>query len=154
MQPERISKPSFTVIGKMGSTEAGEGFVAALWADANAHFHEIAHLVKQTENGSLAGVWGAMSDFAMNFLPWTADFSEGLYLAGAECRDEADAPEGWTKWVVPGFEYLRLENGGPETFARMISYMKEAGIPLVGAVQELTDPASGKEYLLFPVRRL
>ena len=46
MQIEKIVKPSFSVIGKQGSTADGAQFVAALWADANAHFAEIAHLAK------------------------------------------------------------------------------------------------------------
>ena len=32
--------------------------------------------------------------------------------------------------------------------------MKEARIPLAGAVHEYTDPATGKDYLYFPIRKI
>ena len=32
-------------------------------------------------DGSYVGFWGAMSDETMSFMPWTDDFSRGLYLA-------------------------------------------------------------------------
>lgn len=35
-----------------------------------------------------------MSDFSRSFHPWE-DFSKGLYLAGVECSDDAEAPDGW-----------------------------------------------------------
>ena len=101
MQIEKIVKPSFSVIGKQGSTADGAQFIAALWTDANAHFPEIAHLAKTAEDGSLAGIWGAMSDFSMNFLPWEADFSKGLYLAGVECMDNAEAATGKNYMLFP-----------------------------------------------------
>ena len=31
--------------------------------------------------------------------------------------------------------------------------MKEEGISLAGAVHEYTDPATGKDYLYFPIRK-
>ena len=154
MTIEKLIKPSFSVIGKQGSTEDGEGFIASLWADANAHFPEIAHLAKTGEDGSLLGIWGAMSDFSLSFMPWEDNFSRGLYLAGAECSDEAEPPAGWVKWTIPAFEYLRTENDRPSAFSDMIAYLKENRITLVGAVQDFTDPATGKEYMLFPIRRL
>ena len=109
MNIEKCIKETFSVIGKEGSTEDGPGFVQNLWADANSHFVEVAHLAKKDESGNLAGIWGAMSDFSHSFHPWEDDFTKGLYLAGVECWDDAQPPEGWTKWVIPGFEYLQVE---------------------------------------------
>lgn len=149
---ERIIKPGFTVIGKEGSTRDGGGFIQRLWADANSHFGEIAPLAKM-ENGQLCGVWGAMSDFSHSFQPWAENFTQGLYLAGAECRDDAEPPTGWVKRVIPGYEYLRVENG-PDTFPATLAYMEQHGLPLAGAVHDFTDPATGKGYMLFPIRRL
>lgn len=146
-------KPAFTVIGKEGSTQDGPGFVQALWNDANAHFSEVAHLAKRTESGALAGIWGAMSDLSRSFLPWQKDFTEGLYLAGIECPDDAEPPAGWTKWTVPGFEYLRAEAGG-SAFPDMLRYLRDHDLPLVGAVHDFTDPETGKNYMLFPIRKL
>ncbi len=153
MNIERISKPAFAVIGKEGSTEDGAGFVQRLWQEANAHFGEIAHLAKRDDRGNLAGLWGAMTDMSRSFRPWD-DFSRGLYLAGAEVRDDAEPPEGWVKWVVPALESLRVEHEDENTFNAMLDYLKAQNTPLAAAVQEYTCPLTGKEYILFPVRRL
>ena len=152
MKINKCSKESFVVIGKEGSTNDGAGFIQNLWADANGHFGEVAHLAKKDDNGNLAGVWGAMSDFSRSFLPWEDGFSKGLYLAGVECVDVAEAPEGWTKWIIPGYEYVYVENEGGDTFSQMIQYLQDNDMTLVGAVQEFHCPESGKAYLFFPIR--
>lgn len=152
MKIETVSKDAFVVIGKEGSTRDGEGFIQRLWEDANAHFEEIADLAKRDKAGNLAGVWGAMTDFSRSFQPWD-DYSRGLYLAGAECRDDAEAPAGWVKWVLPAFDYLRAECENENTFRDMIEYMRENGISLAGAVQDYTCPLTGKNYMLFPIRK-
>ena len=153
MKIETYTKEAFAVIGKEGSTAEGEGSIQRLWNEANAHFAEVAALAKKDENGALVGVWGAMTDLSRSFRPWE-DFEKGLYLAGVECVDGAEAPEGWTKWVVPGFAYLRAECEDGDTFPQVLRYMRENGIPLVGAVHDFTDPQTGKNYMLFPVRKL
>ena len=94
MKIEKVSKDSFVVIGKEGSTMDGNGFIQRLWQDANTHFDEITELAKKDESGCLVGVWGAMTDFSRSFKPWD-DFNRGLYLAGADCRYDADVAEGW-----------------------------------------------------------
>lgn len=149
---ERIIKPSFTVIGKEGSTRDGEGFIQRLWTDANSHFGEIAQLAKM-ENGQLCGVWGAMSDFSRSFHPWEENFTQGLYLAGAECIDSAEAPAGWTKWIIPGYEYLRVE-ATPTAFSDTIRYLEQNNLPLASAVHDFTDPSTGQSYMCFPIRKL
>jgi len=153
MNIERFEKAAFVVVGKKGSTSDGAGFIQRLWDDANSHFGEVQHLAKRDEKGDLIGIWGAMSDFSGSFLPWE-EFRNGLYLAGVECRDDAEAPEGWTKWVVPGYEYLCVEREADDTFSQAIKYLKEHNIPLVGAVHDFTAPKTGKSYMYFPVRRL
>ena len=154
MEIQKCIKGSFTVIGKEGSTEEGAGFIQRLWEDANSHFAEVAHLAKKDENSNLVGIWGAMSDFSRSFRPWEADFSRGLYLAGVECADDAEAPEGWTKWVIPGFEYLCTECDRDTVFPEMVAYLQEKQIPLAGAVHDFTCPQNGKSYMFFPIRRL
>ena len=151
MNIERITLPALTVIGREGSTHDGPGFIQKLWAEANGHFSEIEPLVRRSESGTPVGFWGAMSDFSLSFRPWENDFSEGLYLAGAECAEDAAPPEGWTKWVIPAFEYLKLENAD---FPAVLRYMAENHLPLAGAVHDFTDPATGRGYMLFPVRKL
>lgn len=154
MKVETIIKESFTVIGKEGSTLDGPGFIQTLWSQANGHFPEIAALAKRDENGGFVGFWGAMSDFSRSFQPWEEGFSKGLYLAGAECRDDAEAPEGWVKWIIPGFEYLRAECDRPTLFPDMIAYLESNSLTLVGAVHDFTDPRTGKNYMYFPIRKL
>lgn len=151
MEIKRIIIPSFSVIGKEGSTADGPGFVQRLWVQANAHFDEVAHLAKRDENGVPLGFWGAMTDRSRTFRPWEDGFSRGLYLAGVECEDDAAAPPGWTKWTVPGFEYLRAECTSPDLFSDMLEYLREQKLELVGAIQDFTDPKTGKNYMLFPI---
>lgn len=151
---EQIIKPAFSVIGLEGSTEDGADFIPALWAQANRRFGEVAALAKTNPDGSLCGVWGAMTDFSRTFRPWEDGFTRGLYLAGVECRDDAVPPEGWTKWTIPGFAYLRVECSAPDVFARTLEEIARQGLTLAGAVHDFTDPATGKSYMYFPIRRL
>ena len=151
---EHIIKPAFAVIGMEGSTTDGPGFIAALWEKANSRFPEVAALAKQNADGSLCGVWGAMSDLSRAFRPWEEDFTRGLYLAGVEVRDDAQPPEGWTRWDIPGFEYVRVENDAPDVFPRTLTALAEQGLALAGAVHDFTDPTTGKGYMLFPIRKL
>ena len=151
---ERIIKPAFSVIGLEGSTADGPGFISALWEKANARFGEVAHLAKKHADGSLCGVWGAMSDMSRSFQPWSDGFTKGLYLAGVEVRDDALPPEGWTRWDIPGFEYIRVENDAPDVFPRTLDVIAKQGLSLTGAVHDFTDPATGKGYMLFPIRKL
>lgn len=154
MKVNRCIKESFAVIGKEGSTAEGEGFIQKLWEDANSHFAEVQHLAKKDKDGNIIGIWGAMSDFSRSFNPWEDHFSKGLYLAGVECDDHAEASEGWTKWVIPGYEYLYVECGNGNIFSEMIDYLETNQIPLAGAVHDFTCPRTGKNYMYFPIRKL
>lgn len=151
---ERIIKPAFAVIGMEGSTEDGPGFIQALWEKANSRFGEVTHLAKTNPDGSLCGVWGAMSDMSRSFRPWEEDFTHGLYLAGVEVVDNAQPPEGWVRWDIPGYEYIRVENNTPDIFPRTLQSLAEQGLSLAGAVHDFTDPSTGKAYMLFPIRAL
>ena len=154
MKIEKYIKNTFVVIGKEGSTLDGQDFIQKLWSDANSHFNEVQSLAKIDEKGNLVGIWGTMSDFSHSYKPWEDNFSKGLYLAGVECVDDAEAPEGWTKWTIPSFEYIYVEIENENTFAEVLSYMDENNIPLVGAVHDFTCPVSGKNYMFFPIRNI
>lgn len=154
MKIERIRKESFSVIGKEGSTDQGAGFIQRLWEDANGHFDQVQALAKTDEAGNLAGIWGAMSDISRSFAPWEDDFTKGLYLAGIECRDDAQPPEGWTKWTIPGYEYLVADHEGDNTFGDVLHYMEENGLTLAGAVHDFTEPGTGKSKMYFPVEKI
>jgi hypothetical protein len=149
----RIVKETFCVIGKEGTTSDGTDFIQRLWDDANSHFPEISELAKKDNTNQLVGVWGAMSDVTHSFKPWENNFSKGLYLAGVECLDEAIPPKGWTKWVIPGYEYLCVKCNDA-SFPEVISYMNEKNIPLVGAVHDFTCPSTGEQFMYFPIRKL
>ena len=152
MRVDRMIKPSFTVIGMEGSTDDGNGFIGKLWDEANARFPEIMHLCKREADGSFSGFWGAMSDFSRSFRPWD-DFARGLYLAGAECVEGAEPPEGWTKWVIPGYEYLRFAQS-EYSFDRAAAHVRESGLHFAGAAHDFTDPRTGKGYIYIPIQSL
>lgn len=155
MEINRCIKESFSIIGKEGSTRDGEGFIKRLWKDANACFGEISALAKRDENGNVLGIWGAMSGFDRDFSPWEDNFTKGLYLAGVESADGAEAPEGFVKWTLPSAEYLYVKAESPLTFAQVNEYMRENGIALAGAVHDYFCPEEkGQAYLFFPVRWL
>jgi predicted transcriptional regulator YdeE len=154
---KKCVKESFSVIGKEGSTNDGEGFIQKLWEKANSHYSEIEALVKKDEKGIPAGFWGAMSDFSRQFNPWEDNFSKGLYLAGAEVNNDAQAPEGWTKWTIPAYEYLyvKTENGINDSFSAMVKYLKENNIKLAGAVNDFMCPQeNGQLYMFFPIKKI
>ena len=154
MKIEKRIKDTFVVIGKEGSTLDGPGFIQKLWEDANSHFNEVQLLAKKDENGNLIGIWGAMSDWSHSYKPWEDNFSNGLYLAGVECVDGAIAPQGWTKWTIPGYEYLCAEVESGNTFSDVLDYMNTNNITLVGAVHDFTCPSNGKNYMFFPIRTI
>ena len=154
MNITKCVKESFSVIGREGSTNMGEGFVQKLWAEANANFGEVAALAKKNEDGGFAGFWGAMSDMSRAFMPWSDGFTKGLYLAGVECKDDTEAPAGWVKWTVPAYEYIKVLCDGGNIFAETLAYLEREGLSLAGAVHDFTDPASGLNYMFFPIRKL
>ena len=154
MKINKYIKERFVVIGKEGSTLDGQGFIQQLWSDANSYFCEIQPLAKKDESGNLVGIWGAMSDYSHSYKPWEDNFTKGLYLAGVECADDAEPPEGWTKWAIPGYEYLCAEVESENTFSDVLDYMNTNHIALVGAVHDFTCPLSGKNYMLFPIRTI
>lgn len=53
---------------------------------------------------------------------------------GIECNDEAEAPDGWAKWIIPGYEYIYVERDSEDSCS--IKYLKDNGISLVGAVHD------------------
>ncbi|WP_367179360.1 GyrI-like domain-containing protein [Clostridium sp.] len=154
---KKCIKSSFSVIGKEGSTNDGNGFVNKLWENADNHYNEIEFLAKKDEKGTILGFWGLMSDFSRNFKPWEENTTNGLYLAGVEVRDNVEAPDTWIKWTVPSFEYLyiKVDNEYGEAFSYVLNYMDNNNIKLAGAVFDYNCPEeNGQLYLFFPIKRL
>ncbi len=104
-----IDLPRIAIIGKEGLCTKEKNIVQNLWQQANSNFSEIADLGMKNADGSFVGFWGAMSDETMSFMPWTDDFSRGLYLAGIEVYEDTPFPDGWVKWVTPARKYLVTE---------------------------------------------
>jgi len=157
MDIELVKKKAFSVIGKEGSTREGPGFVKRLREEAEASFREIIPVAKKKRNGNYAGFWGAMSDFSRSLKPWEKRFSEGLYLYGAEADIASKPPHGWTKWIIPSREYLRVEvtfDNYHEVFNSMVYFQIQFdGYDFVGAACDFDDPETKKSYIYFPVRK-
>ncbi|MBO2517456.1 MAG: AraC family transcriptional regulator [Clostridiales bacterium] len=151
-----VDLPGIAVIGMEGLCTPGHNIVSELWQQANARFGEVAALAMKEKDGSLVGFWGAMSDESRAFMPWTENFQRGLYLAGVEVYKDAAAPEGWTRWVMPARKYLAVEvtpGQYGEIFSEVLAKtLPEMGYALAGAVCDHTKPATGQDYLFFPVK--
>lgn len=147
---ERITKNAFCVIGKLGSTDDGADIVEKLWNNADEHFDEVKDLAK-IEDGKMSGIWGIMSRMDYSFLPWEDDYSKGRYMAGIECVEDAYPPTGWKKWIVPGFEYIKVKVTGPNTFRETLAQLEAEGETLVGSVHDYIDPSTNEKYMMFPV---
>lgn len=155
MDKRIVELPEIEIIGKLGLCTREHHVVQELWKQANEHFFEVAELGMKEKDGSYVGFWGAMSDETMSFQPWTDRFSRGYYLAGVEVNHESVIPKGWTKWVMPARKYLMVEvtpNQYQEIFEQVITQeIPVMGFKLGGAVCDYTKPATGQNYLLFPI---
>lgn len=156
MEFKIVDLPRIAVIGKEGLCTAENHIVQKLWEEANSHFDEAAELGMKNPNGSYVGFWGAMSDESRSFLPWTEQFTRGLYLAGIETYEDAVPPEGWTKWILPARRYLVVDVE-PENYQDVFEEVIQVVIPenemkLSGAVCDFTDPFTGKNQLFFPIK--
>jgi predicted transcriptional regulator YdeE len=154
-----VEKKSFTVIGKEGQGSASDSlnWIPPLWQAANGNFGEIRSLAKLDESGQIAGIWGAMSDIEGKFERWS---DSGKYLAGCEVVDDAVAPGGWTKWVVPSYRYVAVKctmDTYGEVFNKALNeYMPQNNYKLAGAVHEFNPPtaANGEMYIYFPIEKI
>lgn len=147
--------PEIAIIGKEGLCTKEKNAAQDLWRQANSDFREIADLGMKNADGSFVGFWGAMSDETLSFLPWTDDFSRGLYLAGVEVYEDTPVPDGWVKWVMPARKYL-VTKVHSESYRELFEYViksliPELGLRLAGAVCDFTEPATGQNKLFFPV---
>ncbi|MBR3494360.1 MAG: GyrI-like domain-containing protein [Clostridia bacterium] len=155
---EIMDLPEIAVIGKEGLCTAEHNVVRELWADAEAHFQEIAPLGQLNPDGLFAGFWGAMSDVSRSFLPWSDGFSRGLYLAGLQVNPAAVPPPGWQKWTLPARRWL-VADVPPGQYGEVFTEVLERVIPskglrLSGAVCDFTEPITGRNRLFFPVEEI
>ncbi len=127
MKIETCEKESFVVIGKKGRQRTEPALFRSYGMRRIPILEKSRIWQKKDEDGNISGIWGAMSDFSRSFQPWEG-FQKGLYLAGVECNEDAKAPDGWAKWVIPGYEYIYVERENDNTFSEVIQYMKGNGI--------------------------
>lgn len=150
-----LDLPQIAVLGREGFCTESQNHVQELWKQFREHFPEVEALGMREKNGSFVGFWGAMSDETMGFQPWTNNFSRGYYLAGIEVYLDAEVPEGWTKWIMPARQYLMVEvdfDHYMDTFRDVLeNRIPFESLQLCGAVCDYTKPATGQNYLLFPV---
>ena len=155
MKYEIVELPRIAIIGQEGLCTKEKNVVQHLWEQANLRFSEVADIGMKNADGSYVGFWGAMTDETMSFMPWTDDYSRGLYLAGIEVYEDTAVPAGWVKWVMPARKYLVTEvrpDCYEETFRNVIDRLiPELGMKLAGAVCDFTEPATGQNKLFFPV---
>lgn len=155
MEVKFAKKKAFTVIGKLRSSFEGPSFIDNAWNEFNQGLNEVLKFAKKDEDGKLVGVWGAMSNLDQNFGIWENNYSEGLYLASIEVRDEAIAPLHWTRWRIPEFNYayVKVENNYSEVFKYVLGeFLPKNKLKLAGAVQEFYNPNEHMQlYLFFPV---
>jgi len=153
MKNKIVALPSFSVIGKEGSSQQGDGFVERLWNEAENHLPEIASAVAY--DGLLPIYWGLMSDFSRSFAPWENGFKEGLYLAGFQLLDaQLIPPEGWSKWDVPSQKYYVKTIGDDyaSSFQEGLKEIKHLGYALSGAVFDHEE--KGESFLFYPIDML
>lgn len=155
MEVKYAKKKSFSVIGKLGSTDEGGNFIGRVWAEANQGMSKIMKYAIKDDKGLPEGIWGLMSSMDKSFSPWEDNYSKGLYLAGVEVEDTAVAPLGWTRWKVPEFNYayVKVDNNYNEVFKYVIGeFLPNNKLKLVGAVQEYYNVRENMQlYLFFPV---
>ena len=154
MEFRTLVKEPFCVIGKEIYTWDGDGMIPKVWAVVDSKFDEIEPVICKDENGKPLAKWGAMSSKKRDFSMWEENGSVGLYLAGYEAQLDAKAPAGWTKWIVPGFEFRLGKIEGEGYFYRAFDELTSMGLPPVAATENWIDIETGEFYFAFPVKRL
>lgn len=153
-----VDLPEIAIIGKEGFCTEEANIVQNLWEQANENFDEVLEMGLKEKNGAFVGFWGAMSDETMSFMPWTNNFTRGYYLAGIEVHKDAQATEGWKKWIMPARKYLVTEvmfEKYMETFMKVIeTEISIRNMKLSGAACDYTEPSTGKNFIFFPVQDL
>lgn len=135
MNTRIIFKDEFAVIGKMGegSVNNPHEWISPLWETANTHFSEITGIVRHNQNGDVIGIWGAMNDCNEKNRRWG---ERGKYMAACEADVAAEAPEGWSKWVIPAQTYL-IEDCTMDTYGEVFEKItNDPEMKIIGTVHE------------------
>ena len=154
MEFKTLVKEPFCVIGKEIFTWDGDGLIGKVWEVVDREFSNIEDIILKDEQGRPLAKWGAMSSKKRDFSMWEENGSSGLYLAGYEAPLDAEPPKGWTKWIVPGFEFRLGKIEGEGYFYRAFEELTNQGLPPVAATENWFDPDTDDAYFAFPVKRL
>lgn len=153
-----IFKDTFSVIGKMGMGSAKNPmeWIGGIWEKANADFAQIQSIAKYDADGTLCGLWGAMSDVNERFERWS---DEGKYLAGCEVTSGAVPPKGFTKWTIPAQTYVAVKTDAAsytEVWNYIINeYLPQNNLTIVAAQHERYPEAGNPNVveLYFPIAK-
>lgn len=154
---QAVKKKAFTVIGKEGSGPSADSskWTEPLWKEFRTDYAEIKQLVKKDKSGT-AGFWGIKSDIDGKFEVWGG---EGIYLAGTEAEEKAEAPAGWVKRKVPERKYLVVhcsQDDYDDVYERVVyEYIPSHYYELTAEVMEFYPRNSMMDdvYLYFPVKK-
>ena len=101
------------------------------------------------------GAWGLMNDESLSFLPPDERKSKKVvYLAGIETAVDAKPPKGYTKWVVPAFDYVYAPVVGQKTavIQEVMAYLDAHDLTFAACPFDFMPPGGGNMYLFFPVK--
>lgn len=156
LEIKECSFESFAVVGLVGTSDEGPGYVDALWQKMNRYGKSIMHLAKKDENGEIMGAWGLMNDASLGFLPPEERKSKKVvYLAGIETDTDAKAPKGYTKWIVPAFDYVYAPVHGDKTslIREVMAYLDAHDLTFAACPFDFMPPEGGMMYMFFPVKK-
>ncbi len=148
----------FCVIGLVGEAGKGSG---ALWTKMNKSGKQLMPLARRDDDGDIMGAWGLTTEDTLSFRLPKKDDPHLLYMAGLEVEDTAHPPVGFTKWIVPGSDYIYglVQNSKKETLDALLQYAEAKDLEIIGYPQEFMPPqtvgASGTQntmYLFVPVK--
>lgn len=143
----------FCVIGLVGEASAGS---RTLWLQMNKRGKELMPMARRDDDGEIMGSWGLTTVDTLSFRLPTNDEPHLLYMAGLEVEDTAHPPKGFTKWIVPGSDYIYavVENKKRETINALLYYAEQHKLQITGYPQEFMPPnANGTMYLFVPVQK-
>lgn len=130
MEPEIVSKPTFTIVGMKyrGKPEGDE--IPSLWREFKPRIREIKNLTPSDES------YGVMD----NYDEKTGQFD---YVSAVEVSKVVDVPEGMMSWDIPANKYATLEFKFSEiqqAFQNIYRWIPESG----------NERAPGPEFEYYP----
>ncbi len=154
MNIKKCTLEPFVVIGLVKENNGMYDTNSALWEELNRKGQSIRHLAKKDDDGDIMGAWGLLSNDKTPFRPTANPLAKTLYMAGLEVEDNAKAPKGFVKWIVPGgdFLYAPVEEQKMSTLGQILLWAKENGLEPNGYPYDFMPPDGGMMYIFLPVK--